>query len=64
MRYTITDETGGYRQFSVWWTHFSAKTIRELVLDSGLAQPALYGSVWGSTFSDDGEWICVIAGRA
>ncbi len=60
-RYTIVDEAGGYRQFSVWWRHFSAAGITEMLERCGFTVESLYGSLWGDPFDGRSEWIGVFA---
>jgi SAM-dependent methyltransferase len=57
VRYTIIEESGAFRQFSVWWRHFTAAQIADAVVRAGFEIDSVYGSLWGSPLSDDGEWI-------
>ncbi|MFW6313110.1 MAG: class I SAM-dependent methyltransferase [Spirochaetota bacterium] len=60
-RYTLVDERGGYRQFNVWWRHFTVSEIRELIESAGFTMEAVYGTLWGDPLEDDGEWIGIYA---
>ena len=60
-RYTIVEEDGAYRQFSVWWRHFTAEEITGLLHEAGFEVEAVYGSLWGDALASDGEWIGVYA---
>lgn len=62
-RYTIVAEDGSYRQFNVWWRHFTAGEIRQLLEENGFAVQNLYGSLWGEPFDARGEWIGLYARR-
>ena len=64
VRYTIVDGDGGFRQFSVWWRHFTTSEITALVEPAGFSDISLYGSVWGSPLRKDTEWIAVTCRRA
>ena len=59
MRYTIIGKPGDYRQFSVWWRHFSVPEITDAIERAGFSMNTLYGSVWGSPMRNDDEWIGV-----
>jgi SAM-dependent methyltransferase len=63
-RYTIVDENGSYRQFNVWWRHYDAGEIRELMDSEGFDVEQLYGSLWGEAYDPNGEWIGVYARAA
>ncbi len=60
-RYTIVAEDGGYRQFNVWWRHFTAPELRELLETEGFAVQNVYGSLWGEPFDARDEWMGVYA---
>ncbi len=60
-RYTLVDERGGYRQFNVWWRHFTVGEISELLESAGFTVEAVYGSLWGEPLEEDGEWIGIYA---
>ncbi|MFP4114918.1 MAG: class I SAM-dependent methyltransferase [Spirochaetota bacterium] len=60
-RYTIVDEKGSYRQFSVWWRHYDEAGIVALLEREGFAVEQLYGSLWGDPIDPQGEWIGVYA---
>ncbi len=62
-RYTLVEESGDYRQFSVWWRHFTAAGIRKMLEKAGFTVEALYGSLWGDAFDSRSEWIGVYARR-
>lgn len=62
-RYTLVEESGDYRQFSVWWRHFTAADITKLLERNGFAVEALYGSLWGDPFDSRSEWIGIYARR-
>lgn len=59
--YTIVNEDGSYRQFNVWWRHFTPGGIRGHVEAAGLEVEATYGSLWGEPYEEGGEWIGVYA---
>jgi SAM-dependent methyltransferase len=63
-RYTIVAEDGGYRQFNVWWRHFTAPEVRELLAENGFTVHNIYGSLWGEPFDARGEWMGVFARTA
>jgi SAM-dependent methyltransferase len=58
-RYTVIDESGGCRQFSVWWRHYTHEEIRRETEDAGFIETELYGSLWGEPVKDGDEWIGV-----
>jgi len=60
-RYTLVDERGGYRQFNVWWRHFTVAEITELIESAGFRVESVFGSLWGDPLENDGEWIGVYA---
>lgn len=62
-RYTVVNEDGTFRQFSVWWISYDAEQIRDLVTECGFTAVELYGSIWGDELREDGEWIAVVARR-
>lgn len=59
VRYTVVSDDGSYRQFCVWWRHFTPEEIRRMVSQAGFTEIELYGSLWGASPSPDDEWIGV-----
>lgn len=59
--YTIVNEDGSYRQFNVWWRHFTAGGIRTHLEAAGFEVEARYGSLWGEPYHEGGEWIGLYA---
>lgn len=62
-RYIVIDRDGSYREFNVWWRHYTAPEIDAVITTSGFRLHARYANLWGDPPQPNDEWIGVFATR-